>query len=316
MDAGHITICLGQGLSIRSTRPANIGVVFAGRRVADVARLMPLLFAVCSRAQTQASQWALAMAAGETPDSTVPAAVTAEAIREHMMRIAVDWAKALNQTPDTTILRRIHALPKQASEGTRGDVAHLADELLAELVAGRARLAAGDWSGLLTETSLAGRLLHHVVARGWSDWGRSASSDPAETSAFTLVRDDPAMAALVAQHGDGLLPRLSARLVHLARLIETLADGGAKARLHRHEGWGEATLPTSRGLLTHRVKRADDLVIAYDIIAPTDINFRPHGIAAASLKSFAPSTDEQAMRLMVEAIDPCVSYSFTETVSP
>jgi hypothetical protein len=315
MDAGHITICLGQGIAIRSTRPANIGAIFAGKNVADVARLMPLLFAVCGRAQGEASRLALAMARGEQPDPALPAAVTAEAIREHLMRMAVDWAKTCGVVTDTSVLRRIHALPRRAGEVPSLELAGEAQALLAELAADAVVIRAGNLEAVLSGRTIAARLLRLVTTRGLSDWGHG-EADLGETSAFTLVRGHAAMAPLLADHGDGLLSRLYARPLHVAVLIETLAGRPAQALLRRQGEWGEATVPTSRGLLTHRARRDGDQVTAYEISAPTDINFNPQGIAACRLGGTHPSTDDFPLRLFVEALDPCVTYSISAEAAP
>ena len=312
MEEDHIAITLGSEVAIRSTRPAHIDALFAGKKPAEVVRLVPLLYAVCGRAQAEACGLALSVAAGEKPRPALSTPVIAEAVREHLMRIAVDWARALGLTPDTALLRRVHALPREAENLPRGEVAQRAARLLAELVGDRATIAAGAVSSLAQGPSLAGRLLGLVLAEGWSGLGRT-EDDPAETSAFTLMRPDPAMAGLVAHYGNGLLSRLFARLVHVLRLVEGLEGSPPQAHLHFADGWATATIATSRGNLVHRARLAGGHVAGYEIVAPTDVNFATGGIAARSL---AAATGDRPLRLLIEAIDPCVSYTLTTDVRP
>ena len=76
-------------------------------------------------------------------------------------------------------------------------------------------------------------------------------------------------------------------------------------------GDGMAAVQTARGLLLHRARIVDDRVADYQIVAPTDWNFHPHGPAASALRKLAAKDAEALERratMTVQAFDPCVAY--------
>lgn len=151
---------------------------------------------------------------------------------------------------------------------------------------------------------------------------------PVETTPFSreLARGG-LVADLAADYGNGLLPRLAALLVELARHAVALeepgddaADASTGARLvpadraDARVGLGAA--PAARGLLVHRVLLSGGdgadaaLVQDYRILAPTEWNFHPAGVVAEGLAAMtsAPGAAEARARLLVTAVDPCVDY--------
>ncbi len=139
-----------------------------------------------------------------------------------------------------------------------------------------------------------------------------------ETSAYTRQHDQPLVAALRSRYGNGLLPRLVARLQELAAGLETLRrrapalrddPGGAGAS--RSAGTGLAQVEAARGRLVHRVEISAGRVKRYQVLAPTEWNFHPHGLLAQSLEGCRQPDAETLYRqagLLVNAIDPCVAY--------
>jgi hypothetical protein len=149
---------------------------------------------------------------------------------------------------------------------------------------------------------------------------------------------------LVGAHGNGLLPRLGALIVELARAaceIEArLADRrpspeigltrpnapGALARVPAPPADTDAAAPTSglglgladaaRGLLLHWVQTQDAAVSHYRILAPTEWNFHPRGTVAKGLEEMVRHLSdrvgleelERRARLHITAVDPCVAY--------
>ncbi|WP_295888698.1 hypothetical protein [uncultured Thiohalocapsa sp.] len=132
---------------------------------------------------------------------------------------------------------------------------------------------------------------------------------PVETTPFAreLARRG-LVAELAAAHGNGLLPRLAALLVELARDAALLAapwseDARAPAGVGcvAPQGQGAGTdvrvglgaAPAARGLLVHRVGLAPAAVpgaarvLDYRILAPTEWNFHPAGVVAAGLGGIA-----------------------------
>jgi Ni,Fe-hydrogenase I large subunit len=68
---------------------------------------------------------------------------------------------------------------------------------------------------------------------------------------------------------------------------------------------------TARGLLLHRVRLAKGRVAHYQIVAPTEWNFHPDGALVRALRRMVTddrATLEQATRLAVQALDPCVGF--------
>ncbi len=138
-----------------------------------------------------------------------------------------------------------------------------------------------------------------------------------------------AVAELAARHGNGLLPRLGALLVELARALaalQTAASGAADslsptrsaiaAAPTDQAGAAIGVADAARGLLVHRLAGTRERVVGYRILAPTEWNFHPRGVVAQGLAAIAgdlPSRSADALlrhraALYVTAVDPCVAY--------
>ncbi|WP_058555473.1 hypothetical protein [Thiohalocapsa sp. ML1] len=154
---------------------------------------------------------------------------------------------------------------------------------------------------------------------------------PTETTPFSreLGRGE-LVAALAAHHGNGLLPRLAALLVELARASAALAAPAREAAAplgagfalasgnHHRVGIGAA--PAARGLLVHRVDvdtggaPESACVMGYRILAPTEWNFHPQGVVATALSALARDAGggdallAAHAGLVITAVDPCVEY--------
>jgi hypothetical protein len=312
MEAGRIDIVMsGPRVDLVSTRAAAIGNVFKNRDEAFVQAVLPRLFAVCGEAQSLASKAALAAAHGRDSARDDGIAVVAEAVREHLMRIAVDWRKALKlSAPQTAELRAIYGLPKLAAAQGAHAFLQQARQLLTMLAAPPSAILRG-LEAVPAKGTVATDLLHWVIVRDWQSLGQGVRA--AETSALDICRDVPALAAVLATWGDGLLARLYARLVHLALLLEVAQGQDPLLDVQQGEGWGEARVATSRGVLSHRVHVHGGNITSYAITAPTDINFAKSGPAVEALEGLhnlaTAETLEPVARLLTEAFDPCVAYS-------
>jgi hypothetical protein len=141
---------------------------------------------------------------------------------------------------------------------------------------------------------------------------------PVETGALARMRSQPLIAALVARDGNSVATRMTARLAELATLLVQLCAPPLPDRrpsaieavnLGRDEGLG--AVQTARGLLLHRVRLAKGRVAHYQIVAPTEWNFHPDGALVRGLRRMVTddrATLEQATRLAVQALDPCVGF--------
>lgn len=142
---------------------------------------------------------------------------------------------------------------------------------------------------------------------------------PAETGALARMDSDSRIVALRAI--EGVSPRLRwlARLIELARIAAGMASSlprhGALALADRAGqrcglGWAE----TARGVLVHVVSidsnSADARVVDYRVLAPTEWNFHPRGVLAATLTgqpAGAPEVLRERAQQLIDALDPCVA---------
>jgi len=152
---------------------------------------------------------------------------------------------------------------------------------------------------------------------------------PYETSVLCRQRHQPLVAALLESDGNGVVTRTVARLVELAgvsvtleRLLQELLPEVSRQRLspprtrnsntsEQHSGVGLGQVEAARGRLVHRVDMEDGIVRRYQILAPTEWNFHPQGIAAQLLQNL-PARDKNVLNRqadwVINAIDPCVRY--------
>ncbi|MBI4757247.1 MAG: nickel-dependent hydrogenase large subunit [Betaproteobacteria bacterium] len=90
-------------VEVTSTRP-QAARLLRGRSADEAQRLVPMLFSLCGRAQGIACAAACAAARGDPPPSAAVVRerereVAAEAAREHLWRLLVDWPALLGQPP-------------------------------------------------------------------------------------------------------------------------------------------------------------------------------------------------------------------------
>jgi hypothetical protein len=210
---------------------------------------------------------------------------------------------------------------------------------------------AADWDGWLRSGSgPTGRLLRRLCAAGYGPWGggdgplwgaevdvgevralAAALADHAEfarrpywhervpeTGALARNQCHPLIQALLARDGGGVLLRLVARLVEMARLAGELRAllRGESARpmtgnVALADGVGAGWVETARGRLLHRIELADGRVRDWRVLAPTEWNFHPEGPLAAGLSGTAVQDEvrlRRGVKLAVLALDPCVAY--------
>jgi len=141
-----------------------------------------------------------------------------------------------------------------------------------------------------------------------------------ETNSLQRMHNHPILRELQAQYGNGLFIRLVARLVELAELPQLLREQLRQITTDTYieplatstgKGYGLAQVEAARGRLIHWVKLSDNTVEDFRILAPTEWNFHPQGVAVEGLKNIpADSNDvyKAQAELWLNAIDPCVSY--------
>lgn len=115
---------------------------------------------------------------------------------------------------------------------------------------------------------------------------------------------------------------LGSRVAELVRLC--LPDAPQSAGQHwlawgslaMGPGCGFAWVEMARGLLIHQVELfGEGLVSACRVIAPTEWNFHPEGVAAQAVSALSGSAEqmERSARLVMAALDPCVPFSIAPT---
>ena len=142
-----------------------------------------------------------------------------------------------------------------------------------------------------------------------------------ETSALTRQWGNPVLRVWREEYGSGLLTQLMARVVDMLECWLRLRSAtgtdlpiGTTRSLSGVEGnigQGISLLPTARGLLAHRVVQQNGIILAYQIVAPTEWNFHPHGSLQnmlATLKGKDEADLTQQARILITALDPCVDY--------
>lgn len=214
-------------------------------------------------------------------------------------------------------------------EGTETLPAGLLRRLLSEDRADLGRspvvaLPALDTGAALAELDarLAGPEADDFVAR--PTWG----GGPRDASPLTRTLGSPLIQDLQARLGNGILTRLAAQLLEMARIARRIARGPETRRPcpdaeMPHEpirvsapGVGLAAVPAARGPLIHRVRIADARVADYRILAPTEWNFHPRGVVATGLDDLRARAGDpertRLARLFIAAVDPCVDFDLVQ----
>jgi coenzyme F420-reducing hydrogenase alpha subunit len=141
-----------------------------------------------------------------------------------------------------------------------------------------------------------------------------------ETTPLARQRDHVLVRALASRYGAGLLVRLVARLVELARIPGYLRHGAKRLKHGENTaaeqwpapGFGLGQVEAARGRLVHYVETEGQVIRRYRILAPTEWNFHPEGVVARGLCNVSPAPEEQLRQqaaLWIGAIDPCVGYT-------
>ena len=333
MDFGgaiHIRLDVKGGrvaaVDVRSTRPPEAAQVFRGRRPADVARMMGLIFSLCGRAQTVCALEALEQAQGlsHTPETARArdAMRLAEMLSQTTLRVCLDWPRLLDVPPRPEIARACldtergleQALFAGADWRMPGGIAFSPD-----LDGARAELQ--ELTVLLDEVvqgDLADKLRAALAKARLEGFGAAESvREEDEIGALKRQWRAAAVAGARAAHGSGLLARLEARLadvfVLLGDLDVALSEthmSDAPVQSAAADGTGRACVETARGPLTHSVTLKDGVVQQYVIDAPTDVNFAPDGVVARGLLDAAGGDEahlKAAAELFALAVDPCVA---------
>jgi coenzyme F420-reducing hydrogenase alpha subunit len=128
--AGRLDIALicrpgaAAAAQVVSRRPHGVTRMFRGRQLTEVTRLVPLLFAICRMAQGAASATACERALGLPTRAATRQArdilVLAEAAREHLLRVVMDWPRCMAMAADPGTLREVMELDQRFGRALGG----------------------------------------------------------------------------------------------------------------------------------------------------------------------------------------------------
>lgn len=338
--------------ALRSTRPDWADRLGNGLPAHALPDALAALFNLCGHSHRACSRLALhALGAHDAPHAdALAAALRRETALEHVRRIGLDWPRLL--APQAGLhgaaiaaLRRC-PLNDPAARDPWGDMAAWLDNELLRVPArswltrwhnsGTAWLQAwstrhdGWLASLLAQAQPNDRPLPwqdsvalHAATDGLADLDEALAHEPgfaarphwhgrpAHTGSWQ--RATPVQTGLPV----GSWGLLGARLAELARLsLATPAEAspltwGAQ---RRGERGAIAWVEMARGLLVHRVvlDAAGSRVAACQVVAPTDWNFHPEGVAARAVSALRGSATAGAARLLVAAFDPCVPFDIVQ----
>lgn len=313
IDPGCVRLRLGSDngrvsrVSVSSERPA-IAERLRGRTADEAVRLVPLLFALCGKAQGRAAMLALEAARGAQCVPYLDPAVQREALREHLWRWLLDLPVLL---ADAAMAQEFVAAAGWIANGQRAELGAL---LASSRIEALSRLL-GEMEDLPDPRP---RLLPPLDAQAtlacWphldADFCRLPQwqGAPAETGALSRREGrDPTI-------GSAFAARWLARFEELrdwAAGIEKVGAGGTASAAAAAAGIGRAVVETARGVLMHEIVLDGDRIADYFIVAPTEWNFHPSGPLGGWLMG-RDATDREAVSAFasraVAALDPCVRW--------
>lgn len=313
LDSGCVLIRLTadrgrvSAVDVASERPA-VARTLCGRPAEEAVRLVPLLFALCGKAQGRAAELALAAARGQPWTARLDPAIEQEVMREHLWRWLLDLPPLLGEVP---LREEFVAAVAWVAQSCRDELAAL---LAGPQIQGlRSRLGTIEdvpdpqprlLPTLDAQASLA--CWHGLDAAFCKlpEWQGAA----AETGAFARRQ------ARAERPATAFAARWLARLEELrnwAQGCATLGAGGTASAASVAPGRGRALVETARGLLMHEITLDGERIAGYSIVAPTEWNFHPQGPLAGWLMG-CDAGDREALRKFaahgVAALDPCVRW--------
>jgi hypothetical protein len=332
MDPGTVVLEAGLrdgrigAVRVRVRRP-QIAALLVGRPPAEVAQTVPLLYAVCAKAQGAAAAAAIAAARGDPPDTASDPGVAAEAAREQLLAVLTGSARShlarlhvaiADRGALKALLAELLGVPPerwlalaspQDVDAWAADAAALAREC-----ARRLALAEPDPASvrLLAAFEAAQSVVHWSVLEAGFAARPHWAGDACETGPVSRQAARPLVATLALRP---FLQRWVARLTELA--LYALEDPGSPcgrvSAASVGPGRGRSAVETARGMLLHEAMLTGDRVETYVVVAPTEWNFHPDGPARHWLEGAPAASADEALALAqraVEALDPCVECEF------
>lgn len=295
---------------VMSQRP-QVARVLKGRQADSAASLIPLMFALCARAQGVAARLALAAARGDESSPRLDPDIVREVMREHLWRWLLDLPVLFGMPP----------LRDQFTSAVRAVEAGHGEAVQALLAAPEMTRLIESIKALEQPVQQASALLHIDSAQSsLADWPNLSDElchtptwrgQATETGAYARSAGTP-----LSLNG-AFAARWLARLAELeawASGAQRIASCGRASATPVAPGVGRALVETARGLLMHELVLEGERVADYRIVAPTEWNFHPQGPLPRWLIG-RPCSDAAELRRFaahaVAALDPCVRWELT-----
>ncbi|HIB28044.1 MAG TPA: hypothetical protein EYO47_02080 [Candidatus Thioglobus sp.] len=142
-----------------------------------------------------------------------------------------------------------------------------------------------------------------------------------ETTPYSRQSKHQFIKQLVNVHGNGVLTRAVSQLLEVFELLNKVKHDyrdiepeniSYNIQLPVLETSALVQLEAARGRLVHQLSIENEKIKTYQILAPTEWNFHPEGVLNNMIKSLSFTDKEdliKRVKLLVNAIDPCVGYS-------
>lgn len=292
--------------------PVDAAPLFLNVRPDQVPALARAVYAICGEAHGQAAERAIDAARGIAPSTETlanrEAALWMEVAREHGLRIALDWPRAIDAAPDHATARAYLARVRSAKPA-------VLSALIAETVTGvpPARWLALDTTGALrTWAEATNSVAARLIAARLGDPPDLPPLPEEEGSAVARNADHPLLALALPK--GSVIARHTARLIDLCRIparIAALRAGEITPMpgVSPEPGTGRATIVCSRGALTHEVRLSGERIESYRIDPPTWRLFAHDGVVAGHLQALIHRPERERRRAaeaLILALDPCV----------
>ena len=259
-----------------------------GRRVDEVAALLPRLFNLCRCAQGAAVNAALGRPVGVS-------GIAREILRDHLLKFHVTWPAFFGSSPcplPDNWADGGAALTK-AVFGPAGAAPATAADFLAFLEGGAGYAAVlKKIDGCFAPGEAAAEGLFPVTPE--TIW----TPGYGDNSVAARVADHPAMQGIAAARGRGPLWRAAARLYDIERVLEgRMPEVSCPAE-------GTAIVPAARGQYAVRIGTQGGVVATFDRITPTD-HLLAEGGALDRALGCLPAVKAGLGPLLLDILDPC-----------
>ncbi len=142
-----------------------------------------------------------------------------------------------------------------------------------------------------------------------------------ETTPYSRQSNHQLIKKLADIHGNGVFTRAVSQLLEVFELLNKIKCDykhiktetiSYEVQFPALEISALVQLEAARGRLVHQLSIENEKIKSYQILAPTEWNFHPEGILNHMIKSLEFTNKEDLIgkvRLLINAIDPCVGYS-------